>query len=249
MFEIRLTVSAANAGWTAGDAELKQQIEKVGGRVEISDVFGRHAIGITCGLREKAQVVKLIKEFLGEIYCLDLKRKYLLDRLHLPMLQNLSKEILIRTLIVFDRERDAELVSESVRLESEFSIDGFYYFRLKELNERWSEIAKLTEDNVALLYDESALNLLLKFLLSAVAPKSETVRILEKNGRYIMKVSDAPLAGKSLSSGELMLELIDIAPMEIVFENKITDGKLLLRLSNIFDVKDANNTLSFGEIR
>ena len=36
---------------------------------------------------------------------------------------------------------------------------------------------------------------------------------------------------------------------EIVFENKITDGKLLLRLSNIFDVKDANNTLSFGEIR
>lgn len=75
MFEIRLTVSAANAGWTAGDAELKQQIEKVGGRVEISDVFGRHAIGITCGLREKAQVVKLIKEFLGEIYCLDLKRE------------------------------------------------------------------------------------------------------------------------------------------------------------------------------
>lgn len=249
MFEIRLTVSAANSAWTAGDTELKQNIELAGGQAAISDVFGRHVIEITCGLREKAQVVKLIKEFLGEIYCLNLKRKYLLDRLRLPMLQNLSKEIFIRTLIAFDRERDAELVAESVRLEREFSIDGFYYFRLKELNDRWSEIAKLTEDNAALLYDESALNLLLKFLLSAVAPKSETVRILEKNGCYIMKASDAPLGERPLSSGELMLELVDIAPMEIVFENKITDGKLLLRLSNIFDVKDANNTLSFGEIR
>lgn len=249
MFEIRLTVKAENICWLKDKEEnIKTSVERAGGAFDCGDSYGNREIVISCDNRNKETVVKGIKAFISDIYCNELKRAYFLKRLSLPMLKGLRKEILIRTLTAFDRERDAELVASLLRLEKQFSIDGFYYFRLRELNERWREIAELTEANLMLLYDESALNLLLKFLLSAVAPKSETVRILQKSGGYIIKASDVPIKADSiLSAGELILNLVDIAPMEIVLENKITDCSLLMKLSEIFDVKDANNTLSFCE--
>ena len=249
MFEIKLTVKAENICWLKDKEDnIKTAVERAGGAFDCGDSYGNREIVISCDNRNKETVVKGIKAFISDIYCNELKRAYFLKRLRLPMLKGLRKEILIRTLTAFDRERDAELVANLLRLEKQFSIDGFYYFRLRELNERWREIAELTEANLMLLYDESALNLLLKFLLSAVAPKSETVRILQKSGGYIIKASDVPIkADNILSAGELILNLVDIAPMEIVLENKITDCSLLMKLSDIFDVKDANNTLSFCE--
>ena len=249
MFEIRLTVKAENAGWIQDKEEyIKSFVERAGGFFDCCNAFGSREMTLSCDNRKKESVVKEIKSLLSDVYCNELKRSYFLSRLRLPMLKGLSKEILIRTLIAFDRERDAELVESRIRLEKVFSVDGFYYFRLRELNDRWREIAELTEANVMLLYDESALNLLLKFLLSAVAPKYDTVRILQKAGGYLIKASYVPVVpDKLLTAGELLLSLVDIAPMEIVLENKITDCSLLMKLSDIFDVKDANNTLSFCE--
>lgn len=249
MFKTKLTIANTRKHWMLGDErKLIAEIEKRGGEAYVFDEYGRHCVSIACKKSAKQEIVRTIKEFLVGTYTKSLKRQFLLSKINMPKSGTLSDEILIRTLIAFDRERDSVTVIEKLQIEEEFAIDGFFDFRLGELSERWCEIASLTNDNIILLYDENALNLLLRFLLSAVAPKSETVRILERSGKYIIKADGFPFAPeRRLTAEELILELIDIAPMEIVFGNNIKDNKLKTKLNNIFDVKGVNNILCFGE--
>lgn len=126
MFEIKLTVKAENICWLKDKEDnIKTAVERAGGAFDCGDSYGNREIVISCDNRNKETVVKGIKAFISDIYCNELKRAYFLKRLRLPMLKGLRKEILIRTLTAFDRERDAELVASLLRLEKQFSIDRF----------------------------------------------------------------------------------------------------------------------------
>lgn len=246
MLETKMTISENRSRWTeAGEERLMSGLAALGGRYTYEYAYGRKVMTVTYPRAARTEAERAVKRFLSDIFCRSVKRDYLVSRLKLPMLGENSREILLRTLIAFDRDRDAELVRRKLKLSSEISIDGFYRFRLSELDARWLEIARLTEENVALLYDEGALDLLLKFLLSAVEPRSETVSVSETERGYLLVEPGEP--DRLLCRKELIPALVDIAPMEIVLENGITDRALGVRISSIFDVKGANNTLIFGE--
>lgn len=249
MFETILSVQDKYAYWLNNGAEnLSSALKSSGATCESYDAYGKHCFYITCASDKKAASVKAIKSFLTELYCSKLKREYFTERLNFRHISAFSREIIMQTLVAFDRERDAEYVADCLQIENEFSADGFFDFRLQELKRRWGETVLLTEENMDLLHDDGALNLLLRFLLSAVAPQSETVRILERDGKYIIKPSYEPLCSdERFSDRELIMKLLEIAPMEIVFGNNISDRKLINRLSEIFDVKGVNNTITFGE--
>lgn len=214
---------------------LNARLAPIGGGASVECALRYAVVTAIFGLRGEESGRAAVTDFLTGIFCRLYKRRYLTKRLRMFRLKPATLEILVRTLIAFDRERDEEYVKSRLVLSRVMSAEGYYTFRLRGLDERWNEIARLTEENAALIYDDGALNLLLKFLLSAVAPRFECVRINETSGGYILRCEGE--ADRLIAPPELVPALIDIAPMEVVLENGITDGALISRISNIFDIR------------
>ena len=82
-------------------------------------------------------------------------------------------------------------------------------------------------------------------MLSTVKPKYDKVEILECSDGY--KV----LAGQKnenvvLTENELMLKLVDIAPIEVSCAKRLRNGELFCKLCDIFDVVEHNGVYGFS---
>ena len=145
-----------------------------------------------------------------------------------------EKEMLTRTLVAFDRERDELLVRSKLRESTAdvFSLDGFYNFRLRELKKRWMNLADTVRMNAPLIRDPESFNVVLRFLLSTVTPKKEKVSVVSRGDGYVFSDS----CDRVLGGDELIFELIDVAPMSVNVSGKIADERVNERLHGIFDV-------------
>lgn len=245
MCEINITVSPGFYGWNdETESKLKNSMCEVSDYIEFSDGFDGRRVYIRFDDAEKLEAA--LTTFLTEFYCVSAKRGYLTNKLRLPMISELSRDALIHTLIAFDRDRDEESIKDVLRLGENFSIDGFYNFRLRGIERRWNEIIGLTADNFALMYDENALDLLIKFLLSTVAPRYDSILLGEKTGYYEIDTNDGEKFIAD-NAGELLATLIDIAPMEIILRGELSDNTLEKRIIDMFDVSGERNSLAFGE--
>lgn len=209
--------------------------------------YGRHMIRILCSARRKNAVVAEIKGFLIRCFCEILKRNYFVRALRCASLPMHEKELLIETLVAFDRETDCESVRRKLVLRSEISLDGFYAFKMSDDVARWESEARLATENDALFFDAEKFKLLLRFLLSTVIPKSETVWFCEgRDGGYFVK----PDGGELLvvgSARELIKLFIDIAPIEVKLTGEMCNNETLCRICELFDVKTAFHALNFCE--
>lgn len=129
MYEINITVSPRFYGWNdEAEIKLKNSVNDVSDRIEFSDGLDGRRVYIRFNDAEKAEAA--LTDFLIEFYCVSAKRGYLATKLRLPMISDLSKDALIHTLIAFDRDRDEESIKDELSFGENFSIDGFYNFRL-----------------------------------------------------------------------------------------------------------------------
>ncbi|MCL2234738.1 MAG: hypothetical protein FWC11_01315 [Firmicutes bacterium] len=202
----------------------------------------RTSISIACVKEHKNEVIALIKEAIIMTILCQIKFEYLTKAMKNIRLNEESHEILLASLVAFDRETESEMVDKSLKLGEQIALDGLFNFRLNELKKRWDDIALLARNNATYLNNDEALCELLRFLLSAISPKIMRLDISEggkggDKGQYFVK-GDYQGGGfeyKINCANQLLLYLINVAPLELNLHGKFSDKKLLNRLTNIFE--------------
>ena len=172
-------------------------------------------------------MLAVVKECLVDMYGVVCKFDFIKRNLSINLPQ-MNYELLLHTLVAFDRENERKLLNKTVRVEDGMTIDGIFNFRLGELKERWLEICNLTRNNGAYLYDDETYNELLRFLISAVNPKINKLTVCEKEGKYRLtgSLKNSVLDLDVGNSSELMYCLVDLAPLELVIEGRISNREL-----------------------
>ncbi|MCL2862276.1 MAG: hypothetical protein FWE22_07700 [Firmicutes bacterium] len=210
-----------------------------------SENVHRTSISVACVKEHKKEVVALIKEAIIMTVLCQIKFEYLTKAMKNIRLNDEAYEILLASLVAFDRETESEMVDKSLFLGDKIALDGLFNFRLVELKKRWDDIALLAKNNATYLNNDDALCELLRFLLSAISPKIMRLDISEDNsvrsgqvqGYYCVK-GDYQGGGfeyKINCANQLLLYLINVAPLEVNLHGRFSDKKLLSRLTNIFE--------------
>ena len=88
---------------------------------------------------EKAGVEETVRSKIAEIIAIGYKYSYLSARLR-ACLSRRERKLLLAALIAADYEGDLGFIRASFGTVTDFSIDGFYLFRLKALREKWTHI-------------------------------------------------------------------------------------------------------------
>lgn len=239
MFQTNFTIANKRVTWfLAIEDILKEKLAANAAVMAYKQDDMRVTVSIACENQNKTKVVKVLKDCLVEMYAVAVKLDYIKRNLKLHTLEQNKYNILLHTLVAFDRENERDLINRAIIVTDTISLDGIFNFSLASLRTRWNEVCKLTMDNAEYLNDDSTFNELLRFLISAVNPKIMRIVLKNDNGAFNLKSDkegefEATIADRQ----QLMYYLIDIAPLELVIDGRIEDKALLERLVNMFDAK------------
>lgn len=242
MFQLTVSVDSRRSDWLYSIEDVIKN--------KLSDCFAVSAFN-NCGRRlycafgceqeNRVRMLAAVKECLIEMYAVVVKFDYI--KRNLPLcLPAFRYELLLHTLVAFDRENERKLLAKTVRVQNDMALDGVFNFRLDELKKRWQEICELTKSNGMYLHNDETYNELLRFLISAVNPKINKLTVKESDGKYRLtgNYKDSRLDLNAKTSAELMYYLIDLAPLELVIEGGISNFELNKRLIGIFDAKTSS---------
>ena len=243
MYQLGFTISNEYSHcYSLIEEVLDIKIKKIGGVCASVYKNERTYVAVACERKNRDSLIGIIKEVLCDMFATLIKCDYLKKRLKLPI-DKYSYNILIHTLVAFDRDNEREIINKALVIQDGMSLDGIFYFRLDELRARWDEIGKLATDNAFYLIDEDTLNELIRFLISAVSPKIMRLDISQKDNEYSVcgKLHESEFVYNVIGTEQLMLYLIDIAPLELTLRGNFTDKRLYERLVRIFDAKRGDN--------
>lgn len=242
MFQLTVSVDESKADWLYSiDDVVKSKLESCSAVSAIYPAGRRLYCSFGCESENRSRMLSAIKDCLIEMYAVYAKFDFIKNNLFLE-LPSLRYEILLRTLVAFDRENEHKLLDKLLFVSDDMALDGFFNFKLNELKERWLEICRLTKSNGAYLYDDETYNELLRFLISAVNPKINKLTVSETDGNYRLMgaLNTGTLELNACDSMQLMYYLIDLAPLELVIEGGISNSELMQRLVGIFDAKHSD---------
>lgn len=238
-----MSIDAAMADWFYETEKVMTLKLKKHSAIMASKPIGKRLyISVAGENKDKAGIKKIIRECVTDMFLSVVKLKYLKDKLKLPAMNRDLHKLLLHTLTVFDRETESEIIGRNLIINKDLALDGLFNFKLKELAKRWDEIALLAANNASYLNNEESFNELLKFLMSAVSPKIMKLDIIITENRYKVKgrYKDGNFEYCELGAEQLMIYLINIAPLELTLYGRFDDEKLYNRLISIFDAKQQN---------
>lgn len=238
MYQFNMSIDKAKSHWFENAEKLfGRKIKASGGITAAKECDGRLNVSVACENENKQKTVVAIRESIAEIFLTTVKLDYLNSALNMPLLKSDAYKILLHTLVAFDRDTEKEIIYSALNLGDNLALDGFFNFKLVELRKRWDDIAELAVNNSAYLKSDETLNELLKFLMSAISPKVTKLEIVKRNGYYSVKGnSNGDFEYRICSPEQLMVYLINIAPMELTLRGSFENDEIFDRLIGIFDV-------------
>lgn len=240
MFQVKISTDSQYEEWIAAlERYVKPRLARAGGIMAAYAEFGRVSLSVAGENANKQALQELTKAGIIEVFTTVVKMRYLSERLKRNRMNDKTYRLLLHTLVAFDRECEYDLLGSVLSFGNEINLDGWYNFRLGGLKKRWDEISALTSENSLYLNNETNLNELLRFLISAVNPKIMRLEIAETPDGFTMhgEPEKGVLDMRGLNNEQLLLYLIDLAPIELVIRGKITDRSLDTRLRELFDAK------------
>ncbi|MDR2201744.1 MAG: hypothetical protein LBP26_03140 [Clostridiales bacterium] len=239
-----MSINSENARWFRDmESVLSVKIGGAGGVMAAKENDGRVCVSVACENPRKAKISAAVRECVTQMYLTSAKYDYMSGILRLPALSRESYKILLHALVAFDRDAERDIIERLLKITDNLALDGFFNFRLAELRSRWNDIAELAVNNAAYLSSDETLDELLKFLMSAISPKIMRLDVFLRGGCYSVKgrYMDGEFEYRVFNAEQLMLYLINIAPLELNLFGGFKDDRLFKRLTGIFDAKTSEN--------
>ena len=118
---------------------LSEAVRKSGGSEEI--FFGEERAAMRIIVGEPSKLRAQLRERIAEVIGVGYKFRYLDERLCVSLSKR-EKRLLCAALIAADLEGDKAYIRRKLEKTAEYSVDGFYTFRLAPLREKWDRIIR-----------------------------------------------------------------------------------------------------------
>ena len=212
-------------------SRIKKELEEVC-VITLNKNSSYYQIAFACEDYDQARVKLFLNEIIIDTICTFYKNEFLESRLNLPVKEGIYVKALKKALLSFDKETDAYIIAKNLNFDKNLNIDGFYYFNLKSLREKWEELASIANDNgYFLMSDENFIDLL-KFLVDNLEITHETVNVYCDEDQ--VKIYDDMNNYEIKEGDDLLTTLIGLSPKRINFFGDNKSEKYLI-ISQVFE--------------
>ena len=233
MYQITFGTDISRNSWIESLSSIVEDtVKNNGGLMVINKGNGRSNLSVALSKTNKG-IKSVLKENVINMYLTTVKEEYLYQRIKNYASNEFLMRIYIKILQAFNTTEESNILFENVELFPNTALDGVYDFKLNPLKEKWNELVGLSIDNKDLLQEDASFSMLLKYMLSCLPSKTESVSIDYFNDKFLIKSSNNEKIAKSIE--EVMFILIELAPNKIFLSKSVGNTKLDERIFSIFD--------------
>ena len=168
MYELSLNVDKKDGHFLDYLArQLDRPLAQARGVSALEEIDDRTFFSLACYDESAGQMSALVKDLLADIFSIGYKNKYLSKKLNMGS-EDLLSRTLINTMCIFDNSYDKTAIKRSLENIRNFSLDGFYNFRLGDVKKKWDEIVVLSNSYDTVINDYDTMRDFLMFLLEAI---------------------------------------------------------------------------------
>ncbi len=201
-------------------------------------------IELTYNTKKNAtKTTAFIKQTLAECVVIFYKASYIQQNLNLPSKFNEYRNVLCKSLAVFDRVSEINEVQELLSNSQTVNVNSFYIFMLKPMRSRWDEICDLFTQNMSYLFMSNTFTELVKYLISTTESQETEVYVYQHNSLVYLRnkagdnLSEPIKVGKNYVP-EVVSELILLAPRGIYLKyGNVNDSELTETILDLFAEK------------
>ena len=235
MYQITFGTDISRNSWIESLSSIVEDtVKNNGGLMVINKGNGRSNLSVALSKTNKG-IKSVLKENVINMYLTTVKEEYLYQRIKNYASNEFLMRIYIKILQAFNTTEESNILFENVELFPNTALDGVYDFKLNPLKEKWNELVGLSIDNKDLLQEDASFSMLLKYMLSCLPSKTESVSIDYFNDKFLIKSSNNEKIAKSIE--EVMFILIELAPNKIFLSKSVGNTKLDERIFSIFDAR------------
>ncbi len=204
---------------------------------------------IACNKFEKNRLVLSIQDIISQVICYFYKKNFLLQNLHINIVDNVARQAFISALLYFDDETDSYIVNKYLEIDTKINIESFFNFRLQPLKQKWQELVEISNQNEIYLYKDDTFLELIKFLVDNIEVKNDVINIMPLDKSY--GLFDAkfdiiePL--NDMDEEKLVTDLIALSPKSInIYCSEILSNQIKTLISKLFEkrVKFVKETIN-----
>lgn len=220
--------------------KMLQYVEKFGGVVtQLENEYNIDSL-IACNIFEKNRLILFLQDLISEVICLFYKKDFLLNKLHINIGDEITKQAFVSALLFFDKETDKYIVCKYLDIKNKLNLSAFYNFKLTTLKEKWAELISIANENEIYLYSDDTFTELIKFLIDNIEVKSDVINIMSfedsyaafDNNFHIVKTENL-LFNKEEN---IVTQLISMCPKNInIYCSEIIPAKLKKLICKLFE--------------
>ena len=149
------------------------------------------------------------------------KKDYIIKNLKFDFLSVKNFSYFLKALICFDYQLDKEIILDKIIKFSTIYLDSLFNFGIKKLKEKWNELILLANENYFYINNDESYIQLIKFLLSNIEYRVNTVNVYLKDNIYQFFdqnnnfINDYLLDYPSNDDNFLINSLISLSPKKI----------------------------------
>lgn len=132
----------------------------------------------------KSKIKKCISTYIIDVYKYDYFTKHILKN------KTLVNQAYVKALTLYDVDTDIALVNSLIDIDSQFYIDSFINFKLKELTVLWKELCDLITSNINHLNRDMMIDVMRNFIATFDSSLITIKVIMESDGFVLYKLEN-----------------------------------------------------------
>ena len=157
-------------------------VEDLGGVITSYEQMGKISIILACPFDDRSRLEYHIGNVVAQVISVFFKERFLERRLRLPKKSDIELFTFKKALISFDRETDRFLINKFLSFGQNLELESFFHFRLRALQEKWTELVGIANENSTYLLGEDSFVELLKFLVDNIEVAGDEMVVEIKHG-------------------------------------------------------------------
>ena len=245
MFELTIsTVKQKSKDINYIISKIRPVIKQMKGVLVSEEYEGRVRIALAVYEDKKDIILGYVFDAIADVVILSYKEEYLKNNIRLKLSSELAKASFVRTLVMFDKANEKEVVKKFLKPCDEIIIDSLYLFRLWELEKKWKDLCDLVVDNAPYLQMDNTLTEMMRFIIMSndvefgelhLHKGENTIYAHGKDGREVFNVLYKEK--DDCSKINVINELLMLSPEKIIVHNDVVDRDLSSYIVSLFDNK------------
>lgn len=183
MYEKTLSIDIDNAVMLQHiEAYISNIVPRLGGVVAHTASASRQYMAVAVPDTYAKQMNDLLVELVLDILTISYKHGFLTS--NLAVADTLVGHTLINCMSIFDSSEDKKTLTNILDSDS-MAIDGYYYFRMRTLRERWSDVAQLINSNSDITSDKSTILQFISYMIEGIK-HTNSLSVSVGEGNYLL---------------------------------------------------------------